>query len=71
MSGSTFRILSNICFVAGFVSVIASIFIWFLSKDPDPSHGERFGIFVGLWAPTFFALSSRLERYSAAKLTGS
>lgn len=28
------------------------------------AHAERFGIFVGLWAPTFFALSSRLERTS-------
>jgi hypothetical protein len=23
------------------------------------AHAERFGIFVGLWAPTFFILSSR------------
>jgi len=71
MSSSTWRVLSNICFVAGFFSVIASIAIWFLSKEPDPAHGERFGIFVGLWAPTFFVLSSRLERYSAPKVTGS
>lgn len=39
-------------------------------KDPDAAHGERFGIFVGLWAPTFFALSSRLDRYSVEKTTG-
>ena len=67
MSSSTWRFLSNICFVAGFGSVLASIAIWFFSKDPDNSHGERFGIFVGLWAPTFFALSSRLDKYAAAK----
>lgn len=54
------KLLSSICFVAGFVSIVASIAIWFLTKDPDPAHGERFGIFVGLWAPTFFALSNRL-----------
>jgi hypothetical protein len=71
MSSSTYRVLSNICFVAGFVSVVASIAIWFLFKEPDPAHGERFGIFVGLWAPTFFALSSRLYQYAAAKVTGS
>ena len=23
------------------------------------AYGERFGIFVGLWAPTFFILSNR------------
>ena len=28
----------------------------------DPAHGERFGIFIGLWAPTFFILTDRFER---------
>lgn len=68
MSTSTLRALSTICFVAGFASVIASIAIWFFSKEPDLAHGERFGIFVGLWAPTFFALSSRLDRYAGTKV---
>ena len=49
-------LLSQICFIAGFASIAASILIWFLAKAPDPAHGERFGIFVGLWAPTFFCL---------------
>jgi hypothetical protein len=42
---------------------MSSIAIWFMSREPDLAHGERFGIFVGLWAPTFFALSTRLERF--------
>ena len=67
MSTATWRLLSNVCFFAGFASVIAAIVIWFLSKEPDAAHGERFGIFVGLWAPTFFALSSRLEQYATPK----
>lgn len=67
MTAAALRVLSNVCFVAGFVSVIAAIFVWFLSKEPDVSHGERFGIFVGLWAPTFFILSDRISRYAAAK----
>jgi hypothetical protein len=54
--------LSLLCFVLGFLSIIGSIAIWFLAKSPDPAHGERFGIFVGLWAPTFFILSERFER---------
>ncbi len=66
MSVSSLRALSNICFVAGFISVIASIAIWFLSKEPDLAHGERFGIFVGLWAPTFFALSCRLDQMKSS-----
>jgi len=68
MSASALRILSNICFVSGFVSIIASILVWVLFKEPDVAHGERFGIFVGLWAPTFFALSDRYDRYATAKL---
>jgi hypothetical protein len=56
------KTLSGICFVLGFVSIVGSIVIWFLAKSPDASHGERFGIFVGLWAPTFFILSERFDR---------
>lgn len=54
--------MSDVCFYAGFVSIAASILIWFLNKDPDVAHGERFGIFVGLWAPTFFILSNRWNK---------
>lgn len=54
--------LSLVCFVAGFVSIAASIAIWFLSSGSDPAHAERFGIFVGLWAPTFFILSGRFDK---------
>lgn len=67
MSASALRILSNICFISGFVSIVASILVWVLFKEPDVAHGERFGIFVGLWAPTFFALSDRYDRYATAK----
>ena len=60
----TILALSHLCFICGFLSIGASIFIWFLFRTPDLPHGERLGIFVGLWAPTFFALSDRLERYA-------
>ena len=59
------RTLSDGCFLAGFASIAASIAIWAVkSKQSDAAHGERFGIFVGLWAPTFFILSNRFERYA-------
>ena len=58
--------LSSICFVLGFLSILASIAVWVVSKSPDAAHGERFGIFIGLWAPTFFILSDRFERYVAS-----
>jgi hypothetical protein len=50
--------------VLGFASIIASIAVWNITKEPDIAHGERFGIFIGLWAPTFFILSSRFERFA-------
>ena len=48
--------LSNFCFIASLVSVACSIGVWCLSGD-DPAHSERFGIFVGLWAPTLMSLA--------------
>ena len=43
--------ISTAFFVSSLVSVAASILVW-VSADGDPAHAERFGIFVGLWAPT-------------------
>ena len=57
------RVLSDICFVLGFASILLSIVVWLQVTTPDSAAGERFGIFIGLWAPTFFALSDRLGRY--------
>ena len=54
--------LGDACFVLGFLSIAASIAVWAKAKEGDSAHGERFGIFVGLWAPTFFILSDRLTR---------
>jgi hypothetical protein len=64
MSSNTPNPLSTICFIAGFASIIGSILIWYMAKGEAPdshAHAERFGIFVGLWAPTFFILSSRFR----------
>ena len=44
-------------FIASLTSVVASIGVW-MSVDGDPAHAERFGIFVGLWAPTLMGLSN-------------
>ncbi len=61
MSESTNKTLSLICMIAAFASIAASIAIWFFYKTEDTAHAERFGIFVGLWAPTFLILSQRLR----------
>ncbi|MFT6179105.1 MAG: Zn-dependent protease with chaperone function [Akkermansiaceae bacterium] len=63
-------VLSKACFILGFASIIASISVWFLTGGTeleDKAHAERFGIFVGLWAPTFFILSNRFSRFSEKK----
>ncbi len=60
--GMNKKTLSAFMFVSGFVSIFVSIAIWYIAKEPDLAHGERFGIFVGLWAPTFFILSDKLEK---------
>ena len=44
-------------FIASLASVVASIAVW-MSDDGDPAHAERFGIFVGLWAPTLMGLAN-------------
>lgn len=68
MNKNQLRLFSKLCFVLGFASIGGSIAIWFLTGGTDPNvqaHAERFGIFVGLWAPTFFILSNRFDRYAA------
>jgi hypothetical protein len=70
MQSSQYRQLSSICFFLGFASIIGSIAIWFLTGGNAPdtqAHAERFGIFVGLWAPTFFILSNRFSRQADQK----
>jgi hypothetical protein len=61
------RLLSDLCFVFGFLSILGSIFMWYITRGDmsveSLAHAERFGIFVGLWAPTFFILSSRFDGY--------
>jgi hypothetical protein len=61
---SKFRSLGltpGMSYTAGLLSIAASIAIWNSTKDKDVPHAERFGIFVGLWAPTFFAIGNGLE----------
>ncbi len=70
MDSNKLTTLSKICFVLGFVSIIGSITVWFFTGGTEPdarAHAERFGIFVGLWAPTFFILSNRFGRFADSK----
>jgi hypothetical protein len=54
-------ITSDVLQVLGFVSIFGSIATWRTAAGSgDSAHAERFGIFVGLWAPAFFALAGQL-----------
>lgn len=64
MSPKLLTQLGYLCFIGGFASIIMSLAIFFAFTHVDPAYGQRLGIFVGLWAPTFFALSNRFDRYS-------
>jgi hypothetical protein len=50
--------LSKVCFAASLLSVACSILTWVTVSDTDPAHAERFGIFIGLWAPTLMGLAN-------------
>ena len=50
--------LSNVCYVASLVSVAVSIATWVYISPEDPAHGERFALFIGLWAPTLMGLAN-------------
>lgn len=56
-------IQSDTMFLASLASIFGSIAIWFLTgrENDDRAHSERFGIFVGLWAPTFWVIGNALK----------
>jgi hypothetical protein len=61
------RVMSTICFIAGMISILGSIAVWWFLDRNTPeaiAHAERFGIFIGLWAPTLLILSNRFDRYA-------
>lgn len=62
------KVTSDSMYVAGFLSIAASIVTWARAKSTgNEAHAERFGIFVGLWAPTFMALGNALAEAQLRK----
>ena len=56
---------SKVCFVASLLSVAASIGIWAFAGgelDGAHEHAERWGLFVGLWAPTLMGMSNHFKK---------
>ena len=54
---------SNHAYLAGFVSIGLSLGAWLASRGAkqDKAQADRWGIFVGHWAPTFFAIGIALQ----------
>ena len=62
--------LSLACVALGGASIVGSIATWAAARGEAPedrAHAERFGIFVGLWAPTFLILGDYLRRSGDAR----
>ncbi|RFA06678.1 hypothetical protein B7R21_19020 [Subtercola boreus] len=59
-----FGFKSEYAYLAGFASIGLSLTSWLISrgkKTDDKAQSDRWGIFVGHWAPTFFALGVALK----------
>ncbi len=57
-------ITSDVAYLAGVASIGASVTAWTLSRRMEDAPGEkadRWGIYVGLWAPTFMALGNAIK----------
>jgi hypothetical protein len=51
-------------YAAGFGSIGLSILSWYVSKKKENAgldRADRWGLFIGEWAPTFFALGAGLR----------
>jgi len=55
---------SEWAYLGGFLSIGFSLAVWFTSranKNHDKAQSDRWGIFVGHWAATFFGLGLALK----------
>lgn len=56
--------LSYVSFGLGVASVLGSAAIYLLGQRNNIEGRRNTGVFVGLWAPTLFAISEMLDRIS-------
>ncbi|WP_028281292.1 hypothetical protein [Arthrobacter sp. H5] len=57
-------IRSEHAYIGGFASIGLSLTSWLVSrgkKGDSKAQSDRWGIFIGHWAPTFFALGIALK----------
>ncbi|WP_434615001.1 hypothetical protein [Arthrobacter sp. A5] len=57
-------IKSEYAYLGGFASIALSFIAWLISRgkpDDSKAQSDRWGIFIGHWAPTFFAIGIALR----------
>jgi len=57
---------SEYAYIAGFASIALAAAAWATSltaEEAGTDRADRWGIFVGHWAPTFFGLGNALRSY--------
>lgn len=57
-------VTSEVAYLAGLASIVASIAAWATSRSKESApaaKAERWGIFIGLWAPTFMQIGNALK----------
>jgi hypothetical protein len=57
------NITSSMVYSASLASIVLSIAVWSIRRGDDAAHAERFGIFVGLWAPTLAIFGHALDQH--------
>ncbi|RCG15136.1 hypothetical protein DQ392_27875 [Streptomyces reniochalinae] len=63
---------SEHAYLGAFASIGASFVTWLTSNKAEHAgmdRADRWGIFVGEWAPTFFALGLALSQYERSEGT--
>jgi hypothetical protein len=64
-------ITSDVAYAASILSIGASVAAWTASRNLEDAPGEkadRWGIYVGLWAPTFMALGNAIKIDESSKI---
>ena len=57
-------ITSDVAYLAALTSIGGSVAAWAASRRMEDAPGEkadRWGIYVGLWAPTFMAIGNAIK----------
>ena len=62
MDSQIVKRMGYLAVAGGVVSIVGSSLLYVLGKRQQSDSRHQTGIFVGLWAPTFFAIAELLDR---------